>query len=119
MRTREIPHTAAGPSLRELVLGSEGTLGVITEVSARVRPSPRTRVYEGWIAESFQAGREIVRELAQRHEAPDILRLSEEEETRVSLELTGTEGLIYDPFADEWRLSTDTDVNYFSTAARA
>ena len=93
LRTREIPHTAAGPSLRELVLGSEGTLGVITEVSARVRPSPRTRVYEGWIAESFQAGREIVRDLAQRHEAPDVLRLSDEEETRVSLELAGTEGL--------------------------
>jgi alkyldihydroxyacetonephosphate synthase len=92
LRTREIPHTAAGPSLRELVLGSEGILGVITEVSCRVRPAPRTRVYEGWIAESFEAGREIVRDLAQRHEAPDVLRLSDEEETRVSLELAGTEG---------------------------
>ncbi len=93
LRTREIPHTAAGPSLRELVLGSEGTLGVITDVSCRVRPSPRGRVYEGWIAEDFHAGREIVRDLAQRHEAPDVLRLSDEEETRVSLELAGTEGL--------------------------
>ncbi len=93
LRTREIPHTAAGPSLRELVLGSEGTLGVITDVSCRVRPSPRVRVYEGWIAEDFHAGRDIVRDLAQRHEAPDVLRLSDEEETRVSLELAGTEGL--------------------------
>src|SRR4051812_14385166 len=93
LRTRDIPHTAAGPSLRELVLGSEGTLGVITEVSCRVRPSPRARAYEGWIAEDFKAGREIVRDLAQRHEAPDVLRLSDEEETRVSLELAGTEGL--------------------------
>jgi alkyldihydroxyacetonephosphate synthase len=93
LRTRELPHSAAGPSLRELVLGSEGTLGVITDVSCRVRPSPRVRVYEGWIAEDFHAGREIVRDLAQRHEAPDVLRLSDEEETRVSLELAGTEGL--------------------------
>ncbi|HEY6654075.1 MAG TPA: FAD-binding oxidoreductase [Solirubrobacterales bacterium] len=93
LRTREIPHTAAGPSLRELVLGSEGTLGVITDVSCRVRPSPRVRIYEGWIAEDFHAGREIVRDLAQRHEAPDVLRLSDEEETRVSLGLAGTEGL--------------------------
>ena len=38
---------------------------------------------------------------------------------REGLKLTGTEGLIYDPFADEWRLGTDTDVNYFSTATRA
>src|SRR4029453_3398937 len=87
LRTREIPHTAAGPLLREFELGSEGFLGVITEVSCRVRPAPRTRVYEGWIAEDFEAGREIVRDLAQRHEAPDVLRLSDEEETRVSLQL--------------------------------
>jgi alkyldihydroxyacetonephosphate synthase len=93
LRTREIPHTAAGPSLRELVLGSEGTIGVITEVSCRVRPAPDVRTYEGWMAEDFEAGREIVRDLAQRHEAPDVLRLSDEEETRVRLELAGTEGL--------------------------
>jgi alkyldihydroxyacetonephosphate synthase len=93
LRTRQTPHTAAGPSLRELVLGSEGTLGVITEVSCRVRPEPRERHYEGWMAEDFEAGREIVRDLAQHHEAPDVLRLSDEEETRVSLDLAGTEGL--------------------------
>ena len=92
LRTLQIPHTAAGPSLRELVLGSEGTLGVITDVTCRVRPAPPTRVYEGWIAADFEAGREIVRDLAQRHEAPDVLRLSDEEETRVSLELAGTQG---------------------------
>jgi alkyldihydroxyacetonephosphate synthase len=93
LRTRQIPHTAAGPALRELVLGSEGTLGVITEVSCRVRPAPAERHYEGWMAEDFDAGREIVRDLAQRHEVPDVLRLSDEEETRVSLDLAGTEGL--------------------------
>jgi alkyldihydroxyacetonephosphate synthase len=93
LRTLAIPHTAAGPSLRELVLGSEGTLGVITEVSCRVRPAPKQRVYEGWIVEDFAAGCEIVRELAQAHEAPDVLRLSDEEETRISLALSGAEGL--------------------------
>jgi alkyldihydroxyacetonephosphate synthase len=93
LRTRQTPHTAAGPSLRELVLGSEGTLGVITEVTCRVRPAPRERLYEGWMAESFEAGREIVRDLAQHHEAPDVLRLSDEEETRMSLDLAGTQGL--------------------------
>ena len=92
LRTRETPHTAAGPSLRELVLGSEGTLGVITEVTCRVRPAPQLRRYEGWIAADFASGREIIRELAQRDEMPDTLRLSDEEETRVSLQLAGSEG---------------------------
>jgi alkyldihydroxyacetonephosphate synthase len=93
VRTLQVPHTAAGPSLREVVLGSEGSLGVITEVSCRVRPAPELRLYEGWMAADFEQGRAIVRELAQRHEAPDVLRLSDEEETRVSLQLAGTEGL--------------------------
>ena len=93
LRTRAIPHTAAGPSLRELVLGSEGTLGVITEIGCRVRPTPERRLYEGWIATDFAAGCEIVRDLAQGHLAPDVLRLSDEEETRISLAMSGTEGL--------------------------
>src|SRR6266508_5976977 len=93
LRTLAIPHTAAGPSLRELVLGSEGTLGVITEVSCRVRPAPKRRLYEGWMAEDFAGGCEIVRDLAQNHEAPDVLRLSDEEETRIALAMSGTEGL--------------------------
>jgi 2-polyprenyl-6-hydroxyphenyl methylase/3-demethylubiquinone-9 3-methyltransferase len=37
---------------------------------------------------------------------------------RAGLTLTDTTGLIYHPLADEWRLSSDTDVNYFATAAR-
>ena len=92
LRTLQIPHTAAGPSLRELVLGSEGTLGVITEVGCRVRPAPERRRYEGWMAADFASGREIVRGLAQSREMPDVLRLSDEEETRVSMGLSGTEG---------------------------
>lgn len=93
LRTLETPHTAAGPSLRELVLGSEGTLGVITDVSCRVRPAPELRAYEGWMAADFASGAEILRQLAQREELPDVLRLSDEEETRISLQLSGRQGL--------------------------
>jgi alkyldihydroxyacetonephosphate synthase len=92
LRTLEVPHTAAGPSLRELVLGSEGTLGVITDVTCRVRPAPELHSHEGWMAADWAAGTEAMRELAQRHEMPDVLRLSDEEETRVSLELAGSDG---------------------------
>ena len=92
VRTLEIPHTAAGPSLRELVLGSEGTLGAITEVTCRVHEAPNLSRYEGWIAADFTAGREILRALAQHDEMPDTLRLSDEEETRISLELAGADG---------------------------
>ncbi len=41
------PASAAGPDLRRLLVGSEGTLGVIGELDLRVRPAPRERCYEG------------------------------------------------------------------------
>src|SRR5690606_1295352 len=90
LATLQTPHTAAGPSLRELVLGSEGTLGVITGVSVRVRPAPERSRYEGWFAADFEAACEAVRALAQADCLPDVTRASDEEETRVSLALGGT-----------------------------
>jgi len=92
LRTLATPHTAAGPSLRELIVGSEGTLGVITEVTVRVREAPQRRRYEGWMAGDFQSGRELIRSLAQAGALPDVTRLSDEAETRVSLALSGTGG---------------------------
>ena len=93
LRTLATPHTAAGPSLRELVLGSEGVLGAITEVSVRVRPAPEARRYEGWMASDFASGCDAVRLLAQGEALPDVVRLSDETETRVSFGLSGTSGL--------------------------
>jgi alkyldihydroxyacetonephosphate synthase len=94
MRTLETPHTAAGPALRELVVGSEGIFGVIPEVTVRVRPQPGQRRYEAWIVESFEAGAEVVRALAQGSGLPDVIRVSDEEETEVSLALSGPRGLV-------------------------
>jgi alkyldihydroxyacetonephosphate synthase len=93
LRTLASPHTAAGPSLREVALGSEGVLGAITEVSVRVRPAPEARRYEGWMASDFASGCDAVRSLAQGDALPDVVRLSDEAETRVSLALSGTSGL--------------------------
>ncbi len=92
LQTLETPHTAAGPALRELIVGSEGVLGVIPEVTVRVRPAPPVRRYEAWMAESFEAGAEIVRALAQGPGLPDIVRISDEEETQGSLALSGPRG---------------------------
>lgn len=90
LRTVATPHSAAGPALRQLALGSEGVLGAITEVTVRVRPAPELRRYEAWIAADFASGRELVRALAQEDSLADVTRVSDEAETRVSLELAGT-----------------------------
>jgi alkyldihydroxyacetonephosphate synthase len=84
-----VPASAAGPSVRELIVGSEGTLGVITELALRVRPRPRSRRYEGWVFRSFADGVDALRTLEQQGAAPHVARLSDEEETRVSMALAG------------------------------
>ena len=91
--TLELPvrtPNAAGPDLREVVAGSEGTLGLITEAALSVRPRPAVRLYEGWSFASFETGVEAFRALAQEHVAPDVARLSDEAETAVNTAIVGT-----------------------------
>jgi alkyldihydroxyacetonephosphate synthase len=88
-----MPASAAGPGLRELIVGSEGTLGVIDEVSLRVRGKPAERTYEGVMFESFAAGVQALRRMAQEHTMPEVARLSDAAETRMSMALAGGGGL--------------------------
>jgi alkyldihydroxyacetonephosphate synthase len=83
------PASAAGPDLRELVLGSEGAFGVITEVTVRVRRTPGTTRYGAWRFRDFAAGAEAVRALTQRGIRPTVLRLSDAAETRVNAAMGG------------------------------
>jgi len=83
------PASAAGPELRRLVVGSEGTLGVIHELDLRVRPAPKSHRYEGVFFEDFRAGVDAMRALAQEGAAPALARLSDEAETGLSLAQAG------------------------------
>lgn len=82
------PRSAAGPDLRQLLIGSEGAFGVITEVTLAVRRLPEVHRYEGWFFRSFVAGCEAFRTLAQEGVAADVCRLSDEDETRSQLALS-------------------------------
>jgi alkyldihydroxyacetonephosphate synthase len=84
-----IPATAAGPDLRELLVGSEGALGVITSSSLRAHFKPEATRYEAFAFPSFGEGAEAFRALEQAEASPDVARLSDEDETRVSLALAG------------------------------
>jgi alkyldihydroxyacetonephosphate synthase len=79
------PASAAGPDLRQLVLGSEGAFGVITSVTVRVRPAPARRHYEGWRFATFADAVAAARHLAQDGPLPTVLRASDEAETAIGL----------------------------------
>jgi alkyldihydroxyacetonephosphate synthase len=83
-----VPASAAGPGLRQLLVGSEGTLGVISTLALRVRAAPSERIYEGVFFEDFESGVSALRALAQSRFLPEVARLSDESETAISLALT-------------------------------
>jgi alkyldihydroxyacetonephosphate synthase len=93
LATLAVPATAVGPALKQLVIGSEGTLGAITSVGLRVFPLPAARRYEGWFVRSFAEGADALRQLVQAGIEPDVARLSDEAETRLGQALGAPGGL--------------------------
>ncbi|MBI5309810.1 MAG: FAD-binding oxidoreductase [Actinobacteria bacterium] len=88
------PASAAGPDLREMVLGSEGRLGVLTEVTVRVTPLPEHESFHVAFMPNWSAGREALRRLAQDRIQLSMLRLSNAAETQTQLTLVGKPRLV-------------------------
>ena len=86
------PSSAAGPDLRELFVGSEGTLGIVTEVGLRVHPVPQHTAYQAWSFPDFAAGADALRIVAQSGSTPTVMRLSDEAETGINLAMAGDVG---------------------------
>ncbi len=86
------PASAAGPDLRQLLLGSEGVFGVITRVRVRVHRVPETTRYEAWSFPDFATGAEALRAVTQTGTGPTVIRLSDEAETGVNLATTESIG---------------------------
>lgn len=82
LKVAPLPARATGPDLAQLLVGSEGIVGVITEVCIRVRPVPVRRDYRGVLLPSFERGLELVRDLAHDGLSPATIRLSDASETQ-------------------------------------
>jgi alkyldihydroxyacetonephosphate synthase len=81
---RPVPSTSTGPSVREMVLGSEGRLGVITEATIHVRRLPPVRKILGYLFPSWAAGLAAMRDIAASDASPSVTRLSDAPETAFS-----------------------------------
>ena len=79
------PASAAGPDLRQLVLGSEGRLGVLTDVVLRTTPLPEADRFDAWAMPGWAAGLEAAHDLARSRPGLSMLRLSTAGETRALL----------------------------------
>ncbi|HEY1087282.1 MAG TPA: FAD-binding oxidoreductase, partial [Archangium sp.] len=88
------PASAAGPDLREVVLGSEGRIGIITEATVRVSRMPEKEEFVGVFFPGWEEGLAASRALAQARLPLSLLRLSAPEEARTMLMLAGHERLL-------------------------
>lgn len=88
------PASAAGPDLRQLVLGSEGRLGILTEATVRATPLPERETIEAAFLPDLERGLAAVRALAQARLPLSMIRLSTPAETMTSLVLAGHPGQV-------------------------
>ena len=89
-----VPAASAGPDLRELVMGSEGRFGILTEATVRVSPFPEHESFHALFFPNWDAAETAVRELVQRKLPLSMLRLSNGIETETNLTLAGHARLI-------------------------
>lgn len=81
IETGAYPASAAGPQLKDLIVGSEGAFGVVTEATVRVHRLPDGCEYRGYLFRDFQSGAAAIRAAMQDGCGCTMLRLSDVEET--------------------------------------
>ncbi len=81
IRTGGAPAAAAGPDLTQVLVGSEGTLAVITRVWLRTHPVPPASFKAAYLLDSFADGIEVCRRILRRGGTPAVLRLYDEQES--------------------------------------
>jgi alkyldihydroxyacetonephosphate synthase len=84
LATRVVPSASTGPSVKEMILGSEGRLGIITEATVHVHRIPKKRQIYGYLFPDWSRSLLAMTEIAESDAAPSVTRVSDSFETRFS-----------------------------------
>jgi alkyldihydroxyacetonephosphate synthase len=104
IETPLVPASATGPDLRQILIGSEGTLGVITSITLKLRKAPESRRYVGVLFKTFAEGIEAIRSMMQKEIVPNVIRLSDPNETKASMALATHESSSLVEWIGTWYL---------------
>ncbi len=85
LATRIVPKSSSGIDVKHLCIGSEGTLGVITEATMRVHPRAESRIVSGYLLPEFEGGVEAIHECVRKECMPAMVRLNDPDKTALSL----------------------------------
>jgi alkyldihydroxyacetonephosphate synthase len=91
--TRPVPSASTGPSVREMILGSEGRLGIITEATVHVHRIPEKRQIYGYLFQDWSRGLKAMAAIAESDAAPSVTRISDPAETSFYFATRRQEGL--------------------------
>ena len=91
---RAVPSASTGPSVREMVLGSEGRLGIITEATVHVHRIPQKRQIYGYLFPDWSRSLRAMTAIAESDATPSVTRVSDPYETRFSFATKKHEGFV-------------------------
>lgn len=81
------PRAATGPDLAQVFIGSEGTLGIVTEARLRVHPLPAVERRAAWSFSTFEDGLDACSRVLRRGATPAVLRLYDDRESKRNFDL--------------------------------
>uniref|UniRef100_A0A8R1XZ63 Alkylglycerone-phosphate synthase n=1 Tax=Onchocerca volvulus TaxID=6282 RepID=A0A8R1XZ63_ONCVO len=79
-RQCQVPRLSSGPDLQQIILGSEGILGVVTEATVKIFPKPEVKKYDSFVFPTFEQGVNFFREVAKQRCQCASLRLIDNEQ---------------------------------------
>ena len=82
--TRTVPKSSNGIDIKHLCIGSEGILGVITEVVLQVHHKPEKEDWYGWLFPDFKSGLDAIHECHRGDCMPTVTRLNDPKKTALS-----------------------------------
>ncbi|KAK7794112.1 hypothetical protein R5R35_012606 [Gryllus longicercus] len=88
----QVPRLSCGPDFNHVILGSEGTLGVITEVTLKIRPLPLSKKYGSIVFPDFESGVCCLREVARQRCQPASIRLMDNAQFKFGQSLRPSHG---------------------------
>ncbi|WP_022909064.1 FAD-binding oxidoreductase [Aestuariimicrobium kwangyangense] len=94
LQLRPLPSTSSGPSVREMVIGSEGRLGIITEAWMNVHRKPEVREIQAYFFATYADGLRAAEEICHSDAAPFLVRVSDNNETQFSMSTAKPSGKI-------------------------
>jgi alkyldihydroxyacetonephosphate synthase len=81
LNVKPVPRRSVGPSLKDLFLGGEGTLGIVTRATISIHPLPRRTIKQSFIFPSIEIAVDVVRQILRAEARPAVVRIFDEAES--------------------------------------